>query len=49
MKKIAILGCTGSVGRQAVDVAIARGYSVDLVTGNKNAEEAERVARAHFP
>ena len=46
MKKIAILGCTGSVGRQAVDVAIARGYSVDLVTGNKNAEEAERVARA---
>ena len=46
MKKIAILGCTGSVGGQAVDVALARGYSVDLITANKNAPEAERAARA---
>ena len=46
MKKIAILGCTGSVGKQAVDVAIARGYSVDLITANRNAAEAERAARA---
>ena len=45
MKKIAILGCTGSVGRQAVDVARARGYSVDLITGNRGVDEAERAAR----
>ena len=45
MKKIAILGCTGSVGRQTVDVARARGYSVDLITGNRGVDEAERAAR----
>ena len=46
MKKIAILGATGSVGGQAVEVALARGWSVDLISAHGNSAEAERVARA---
>ena len=37
-KRIAILGVTGSVGSQAVDVALARGYEVDLISANKDVE-----------
>ena len=44
-KKIAILGASGSVGTQALDVARARGLSVDLITANSNEELAERYAR----
>lgn len=44
-KKIAILGASGSVGTQALDVARARGLSVDLITANSNEEMAERYAR----
>ena len=38
MKKIAILGATGSVGTQALDVAEARGYDVELISANSNIE-----------
>ena len=31
-KTIAVLGATGSVGMQALDVARARGYSVDFIS-----------------
>ena len=44
-KKIAILGASGSVGTQALDVARARGLSVDLITANSNEELAEKYAR----
>ena len=46
MKKIAILGATGSVGGQAVDVAYRRGYSVDLITARRDVRSAEAAARA---
>jgi len=49
MKKIAILGATGSVGTQALDVARARGYRVDLITANKSAKECEVMAREFSP
>ena len=40
-KKIAILGATGSVGSQALDVARARGYKIDLISADKNVDLME--------
>lgn len=48
-KTIAILGATGSVGRQAQDVAAARGYKVDLLTANRDYIAAEKAARRFLP
>ncbi len=48
-KKIAILGVTGSVGTQAMDVALSRGYEVDLVTAKGDVEGALRAIRALRP
>ena len=44
-KCIAVLGATGSVGTQALDVAKKNGYTVDFISANKNAESAEELAR----
>ena len=44
-KKIAILGASGSVGTQALDVSEKRGYEIDLITVGKNAAFAESAAR----
>nr|MBE6545405.1 1-deoxy-D-xylulose-5-phosphate reductoisomerase [Oscillospiraceae bacterium] len=48
-KRIAVLGATGSVGTQALDVARARGYKIDFVSGGRNAALAERIAREFRP
>ncbi len=48
-KTIAVLGATGSVGRQALDVAMSRGYRVDYMSVGKNAALAEELARLHAP
>ena len=48
-KCIAVLGATGSVGTQALDVARARGYRVDLVTGGRNCVELENICREFSP
>ena len=48
-KTIAILGATGSVGRQAQDVAVARGYKVDLITANRDYIAAEEAVRRFSP
>lgn len=48
-KTIAVLGATGSVGRQALDVALSRGYRVDYMSVGKNAALAEELARLHTP
>ena len=48
-KKIAVLGATGSVGLQALDVSRKRNYKVDLITANANETEAERLAREFSP
>ena len=45
MKKIAILGATGSVGTQALDVARSRGYSVELVSANRDVRAMESLVR----
>ena len=48
-KKIAILGATGSVGLQALDVARCRGYKVDFVSAGHNSALAERIVREFRP
>lgn len=49
MKTIAILGATGSVGLQAIDVARAGGYKIDFISAGSNSALAERIARAVMP
>ena len=49
MKNIAILGATGSVGTQALDVARSRGYRVDLISANKNVDSMEDFVREFKP
>ena len=44
-KRIAILGATGSVGTQALEVAAARGYRVDFISADKSVLAAEAIAR----
>lgn len=44
-KTVAILGASGSVGAQALDVARNRGYRVDFISVGKNVGAAERAAR----
>ena len=48
-KIISVLGATGSVGSQALDVAKARGYKVDFISAGKNSILAERIAREFRP
>ncbi len=48
-KTVAILGATGSVGRQALDVARARGYKVDFISAGSDAVSLEAIAREFSP
>ena len=48
-KTIAILGATGSVGMQAIDVARTRGYRVDTLTANRDTATMESLAREFLP
>ena len=48
-KTIAVLGATGSVGRQALDVARSRGYRVDLLTADRDTASMEALARELSP
>ena len=49
MKNIAILGATGSVGMQALDVARAGGYKIDFISAGHNSALAERIVREFRP
>lgn len=48
-KTIAILGATGSVGMQAIDVAQKRGYTVDFISANRDVSGVEALARKISP
>ncbi len=48
-KTISVLGATGSVGLQALDVARSRGYGVDLLTANKDSVGLEKLVREFSP
>ncbi len=44
-KKISVLGASGSVGTQALDVARKRGYEIDFISVGRNVKIAEEAAR----
>ena len=48
-RTVAILGVSGSVGSQALDVVLKRGYRADLITANKDVRAAEAAARKLKP
>lgn len=45
MKKIIVLGATGSVGTQALDVARKENYAVTAISANSDVDSVERFAR----
>ena len=49
IKSISILGSTGSIGRQTLDVAERLGLSVAALTGNRNTKLLEQQARRYRP
>lgn len=49
VRVIAVLGSTGSVGRQTLEVAARQGLSVDLLTANRDVATMEAQARAFLP
>ena len=49
MKKIAILGSTGSIGTQSVDVALKHGYKVTALTAHSNYRLLKEQARMLKP
>ena len=44
-KVIAVLGATGSVGTQSLDVARKKGYTVDAISCCRDIEKAEAIIR----
>lgn len=49
MKKIALLGSTGSIGTQALDVARMQGYRITALTANANVSVMEEQIREFSP
>ncbi len=49
MKTIAVLGSTGSIGIQSLDVAEKSGYTVDALTANKDFRKLEEQIRKFKP
>lgn len=48
-QKLTILGSTGSIGTQALDVVTKRGYGVVALTASKNVAEIEKQIRQYKP
>ena len=48
-KRISILGASGSVGMQALDVAESSGYELDIISADKNVTAMESAIRRHSP
>ena len=48
-KRVSILGATGSVGQQALEVVRSRGYGVDLLSANRDVAAMEAAAREFQP
>lgn len=49
MKRIALLGSTGSIGRQSLEVIQEQGYTVTALTANRNVELLEAQCRRFRP
>lgn len=48
-KTISLLGSTGSIGRQTIEVAASLGYSIGAISANRSVELAEQQARRLKP
>ena len=48
-KTITVLGSTGSIGEQALDVARMHGYRINALTASKNTDIIEKQAREFLP
>ena len=48
-KNIIVLGATGSVGSQALDVARKRGYKIDIISAATDVDGMERAVREFLP
>ena len=48
-KRISILGASGSVGSQALDVALSRGYEIDILSAFSSVDKMEKAVRRHSP
>ena len=48
-KKISVLGASGSVGSQALDVAFSRGYEIDILSASVSVDKMEWAVRRHSP
>ena len=48
-RRISVLGASGSVGSQALDIARARGYKVDFVSVNRDVSALEDIVREFSP
>ena len=48
-EKLSILGSTGSIGTQSLDVAEKMGYKICALTANENVDELERQIRKYKP
>ncbi len=49
MKRVSLIGCSGSIGTQSVDVAASRGYAITAIAANTNVSAAEKIAREFKP
>ena len=49
MKRVSLIGCTGSIGTQSADVVRSRGYSITAIAANTNVAVAEMQAREFKP
>ncbi|MBO5973481.1 MAG: 1-deoxy-D-xylulose-5-phosphate reductoisomerase, partial [Clostridia bacterium] len=49
MKRVSLIGCTGSIGTQSVDVARSRGYVITAIAANTNVSVTEKIAREFKP
>ena len=49
IKTLSVLGSTGSIGRQTLDVAAFHGFRVAAITGNTNLALLEEQARRFRP
>jgi len=49
MKRVSLIGCTGSIGTQSADVVRSRGYIITAIAANTNVALAEKQAREFKP
>ena len=49
MRQLALLGSTGSIGRQTLEVAASSGYAVSALAARQNVRLLEEQARAFRP